>query len=559
MSPWTRTRVSADRTHHTLEGAPLYPSRFLEVLSFHAPGLAAAKDDTGAFHIDVTGRPVYARRFMRTFGFYEELATVVDGSGAFHLRPDGTELSPERYAWCGNFQGGRCTVRTEKGHYFHVDREGRPAYAERYAYAGDFRDGLAVVQESSGKHLHIHEDGRPLNGRRFLDLDVFHKGYARARDERGWHHVDTSGEPLYARRFSMVEPFYNGQARVENEDGALLVIDERGDVLLELRPPRCSGLQSLSGDMVGFWRTQTLCAAAELRIIEALPATASGVAELRALMPERCERLLRALGELGLVSREGELWRATPLGALLHREHPLQMADAALHWGRDCYRLWEALPEALRAQGTWAPPRFFDELSKDPRRVESHHRAMASYARHDYADIPAHLKEVSRGVVVDAGGGSGTLLFQLLAQRPGLQGVLLERPEVTRLVEVPAALSVRVKLLAGDFFEPWGLQADAIILARVLHDWEDTEAVRLLEHARRALRPGGTLHVIERIADLDALEGSLLDLHMLVTTGGRERTEDELRSLLGAAGLRLRGRRSLPSANHVLLAEPVGL
>ncbi|MFY0527641.1 methyltransferase [Archangium gephyra] len=554
MSPWERTRVAADRTHHTLEGAPLYPVRFLEVLSFHAPGLAAAKDGTGAFHIDVLGRAAYARRFTRTFGFYEELATVVDGSGAFHIRPDGSELSPERYAWCGNFQDGRCTVRERDGHYFHVGREGHPAYPERYAYAGDFRDGLAVVQDASGLHLHIHKDGQPLNGRRFLDLDVFHKGHARARDERGWHHVDSTGEPLYARRFVTVEPFYNGQARVESEDGSLLVIDESGETVRELRPPRRSELQALSGDMVGFWRTQALCAAAELRIIEALPATTARVAELRALAPDRCERLLRALGELGLVTHEGDIWRATPRGALLHREHPLQMADAALHWGRDCYPLWEALPEALRAHGTWEPPRFFEALSKDSQHVASYHRAMASYARHDYARIAKALHDVTHGTVLDAGGGSGVLLGNLLRERPGLHGLLLERPEVARSLEVPAELAGRMKVIAGDFFEPWGTQADTIILARILHDWSDAEAVRILQRARESLDPDGRLHVIELVRDQEDLGGSLLDLHMLVTTGGTERTEADFRPLIEKAGLRLVERRSLSAVSQILVA-----
>jgi hypothetical protein len=555
MSPWARTRVAADRTHHTLEGAPLYPVRFTEVLSFHAPGLAAAKDGTGAFHIDVTGRAAYARRFTRTFGFYEELATVVDGSGAFHIRPDGSELSSERYAWCGNFQDGRCTVRTGDGHYFHAGREGRPAYPERYAYAGDFRDGLAVVQDASGLHLHIHKDGQPLNGRRFLDLDVFHKGYARARDERGWHHVDSAGEPLYARRFVAVEPFYNGQARVECEDGSLLVIDESGEAVRELRPPRRSELQALSGDMVGFWRTQALCAAAELRIIEALPATTAQVAELRALAPERCERLLRALGELGLVTREGDTWRATPRGALLHREHPLQMADAALHWGRDCYRPWESLPEALRAHGTWEPPRFFEEISKDSQRVASYHRAMASYARQDYARIAEALHDVTHGTVLDAGGGSGVLLRNLLWERPGLRGLLLERPEVARSVEVPAELSGRMEVIAGDLLTPWGTQADTIVLARILHDWSDADAARILQRARESLAPGGRLHVIELVLGHEDMGGALLDLHMLVTTGGRERTEADFRTLFQNVGLRLVERRSLAAVSQVLITE----
>jgi hypothetical protein len=208
VSAWEETRVSADRTHHLLGGLPLYTSRFTEVLAFHAPGLAAVKDVTGAFHITPSARPAYARRFTRTFGFYGGLAAVESEQGAFHIRPDGTGLYAERYGWCGNFQEARCTVRekTAGAVYLHLDATGRALYPERYAYAGDYREGIAVVQEGSGLHLHLDLEGRPLNGRRFVDLDVFHKGYARARDARGWHHVDAKGEPLYVRRFAAVEP-----------------------------------------------------------------------------------------------------------------------------------------------------------------------------------------------------------------------------------------------------------------------------------------------------------------------------------------------------------------
>jgi hypothetical protein len=558
MSGWERTRVAPQRTHHLLDGAPLYAARFTEVLSFHPPGLAAARDDSGAFHIGPGGEPAYARRFVRTFGFYERLAAVEDSGGAFHIHPDGSELTGGRYAWCGNFQDGRSTVRDRDGRYFHIGLDGGAVYGERYAYAGDYREGSAVVQEPSGLHLHVDRDGRPLNDRRFLDLDVFHKGSARAKDGRGWHHVDRQGEPLYPHRFAAVEPFYNGQSRVERHDGSLAVIDERGEGVCELRPPLRTELEHLSGDMVGFWRTQALCTAAELRILEALPATAFLVARQCGLSPDGADRMLRALGELGLVERERDTWWATERGALLRSEHPLSMRDAALHWGRECYRLWEALPAAVGTEGPWTPPRFFEALAAHPERVASYHRAMAAYARHDYADLAGHLPELTQGVVLDAGGGSGTLLCELLRQRPGLRGLLLERPEVARSVEVPLELKERLTVLPGDLFEPWGTQADAVILARVLHDWDDEDALRIVRRAREALRPGGTLHIIELLLGSEALGdmgGGLLDLHMLVATGGRERTETKLRRLIAAAGLLTPERRALPGGRAVLTSS----
>jgi|JI10StandDraft_1071094.scaffolds.fasta_scaffold00495_4 broad specificity phosphatase PhoE len=235
---WRGLRVSAERTHHVRAGAPAYVSRFREVLSFHEPGLAAAVADDGAMHIDVRGLPAYAVRFDRTFGFYEGWAAVQVRDDWFHVRPDGRPQSALRFAWCGNYQGGRCVVRTRDGRYFHLGSDGTPAYHHRWRYAGDYRDGAAVVQGEDGRHTHIDDAGSILHGRWFVDLDVFHKGFARARDEAGWTHVGPDGLPRYERRFAGVEPFYNGQARVERFDGGLEVIDERGEAIVELRPAR---------------------------------------------------------------------------------------------------------------------------------------------------------------------------------------------------------------------------------------------------------------------------------------------------------------------------------
>lgn len=233
---WPELTVAPDVSHHrTAQGTAAYSARFDEVLKFHAPGLAPVRSGTEAWHIRADGSAAYARSFARTFGFYESLATVVAADGWHHITPDGRDAYSERHAWCGNFQGGRCTVRERTGEYLHIGTKGRPAYAERWRYAGDYRDGVAVVQAADGRSTHIDVHGAALHGRWFVDLDVFHKRYARARDEDGWTHVDVSGRPAYARRFAAVEPFYNGQARVERFDGALEIIEETGTTVVELR------------------------------------------------------------------------------------------------------------------------------------------------------------------------------------------------------------------------------------------------------------------------------------------------------------------------------------
>lgn len=232
---WKNFTIAPDGTHHLVNNRPAYAARFAEVLKFHAPGLAPVRDNSGSYHINPSGRAVYPERYVQTFGFYEQRAAVQAVDGWFHIRTTGKPLCAERYAWCGNFQDGRCTVRYFDGSYWHLQLNGEPAYSACYRYAGDFRDGIAVVQNANGLHTHINRFGELVHGHWFLDLDVFHKGYARARDNRGWHHIDVQGLPIYERRFAAVEPFYNGQARVEDFDGSLLVIDQRGVMIVRLR------------------------------------------------------------------------------------------------------------------------------------------------------------------------------------------------------------------------------------------------------------------------------------------------------------------------------------
>jgi len=547
---WRRLLPSEDGTHHVVDGRPAYDERFDEVLKFHAPGLAPVLRGELAWHIDPAGAPAYERRFRRTFGFYDALAAVEDDEGWHHITPAGLDAYPQRYAWCGNYQERVCAVREHDGLYRHIDEVGAPCAAEAWRYAGDCRDGVAVVQRDDGRSTHVAPDGRLLHGRWFEDLDVFHKGLARARDDRGWTHVDRSGEPAYARRFVMVEPFYNGQARVEREGGALEVIDREGSTLRELRPPRRSDLARLSSDLVGFWRTQTIRSAVQLGVMEALPGSAEEIAQTAALDVDATRRLLRGLWELDLVAPRDGRWLATLTGALLQRASGSGMADASLLWAAEHYRAWDALPTALASGGSGFEAVFgasyFDWLATHPEPRRCFHATMSGYARHDYAGVGAHLDLRGARRVLDAGGGSGHLLWSVLEAHPEVRGILLDLPDSLGQVSVPSALAPRVEVVGGDLFERWPRDADCILLARVLHDWDDARARRILGRAAEALRPGGRIVVLEWVVRDDSPSGSLLDLNMLAVCGSRERGLAAWGDLATAAGLRVTETVELP-------------
>ncbi len=549
------TRISPCGSHHLDgQGRPMYAERFDEVLKFHPPGLAPVLRAGVAWHIREDGRPAYERRFLRTFGFYEGRAAVESEDGWHHIDVCGRDAYAERHAWCGNFQQARCPVRGDDGLYFHIGPDGVAIYGARWRYAGDYRDDVAVVQAEDGLSTHIDLHGGLLHGRWFVDLDVFHKGYARARDNDGWMHVDQTGRPIYARRFAVVEPFYNGQARVECFDGSLEVIDESGQKLVELRPARRSDFSSLSADLVGFWKTQSIATAVRLGVIDALPASSEHIARQCGLRTDASARLLRALGELGLTRREGACWYLSARGELLRSSHPMTLADAAVEYADRFSDMWRQLPEALREGAAWQAPDVFGAVAQDRAQHAAHHRMLRSYARHDYVNLVPYLGLRGDERIVDAGGGLGVLAEMVGACHPDAEVTVLERADVVRLA---SATSNRVRWLEGDLFKPWPIQADVVLMARVLHDWDDEAALQILLRARDAVRPGGRIFVIEMLLHESQMSGALCDLHLLAVTGGRERSQSAFEVLLSRAGFRVVQLRTLPALPSIIVAEAV--
>ena len=96
--------ISMDETYHLYDGNPLYDKKFKSVMSFHSPGVAAVMDELDSYHIDLNGEPIYRKRFLKAFGYYENNAAVMDDSGWYHINLRGESLYERRFKWVGNFQ-----------------------------------------------------------------------------------------------------------------------------------------------------------------------------------------------------------------------------------------------------------------------------------------------------------------------------------------------------------------------------------------------------------------------------------------------------------------------
>ena len=224
-------KISKDGTHHILNGEPIYEKRFQTILKFHQPGLAPVIDEAGAYHITMNGLPAYKDRFIKTFGYYFDKAAVIANTGWGHINIKGELVYEANYAWVGNYQENVCTVRDQRGKYYHIDDIGERLYQEDMLYVGDFNEDIAAIRKKNGLCTHIYKDGSFVHNQYFLDLDVYHKGFARARDNRGWFHVDLMGNQIYNKRFRSIEPFYNGFAFVEDYKKIRKIINETGEIV----------------------------------------------------------------------------------------------------------------------------------------------------------------------------------------------------------------------------------------------------------------------------------------------------------------------------------------
>jgi ubiquinone/menaquinone biosynthesis C-methylase UbiE len=146
--------------------------------------------------------------------------------------------------------------------------------------------------------------------------------------------------------------------------------------------------------------------------------------------------------------------------------------------------------------------------------------------------------------VADIGGGTGTLIAEVLRRNPHLRGTLADLPETAARARQRLArlgLDGRCEVVGQSFFDPLPAGADAYLLSRVIHDWDDAAASAILGRCAEAASSAGRVLVIESAAAADGDSASFaeMNLRMLVLAGGRERTIDDYAALAASAGLRV--------------------
>ncbi len=561
-SRWKEAVISKDRRYHILSGKPLYEEKFDEVMSFHEPGLAPAKLGKDWFHICGSGKRAYSATFDRAWGFYYGLAAVNKNGEAFHITPKGIPAYKERFSWVGNFQENVCAVRDIQGNYFHILPDGTRLYSETYRYVGDFKEGVAAVFSENGTSFHIDKEGAPIYSHRFQEVGQFHKGISPARDVTGAFHINKSGDRVYADVFSEVEPFYNGRAKVRTRDGRLITVDEEGNFVDLVQSNDVNPLMKLSHDLVGYWKSFLLKGSIDLGIFWLLPATTDSLSRTLNIPAERLTLLLMALRERGYVSRgKRGLWSLGQGYEQIKNVPQDMLKSVSEHWLNQVAPSWYNIIGIIQSGhrvGIPSSESVFSMIDDKPGGFDNYQKTMEFYASIDYRELPELIDFSKHRTIIDAGGGTGYLLSLILKRAKHSTGYVLDLPSATVLRRNWELGSGKISRISCDLFKRWPVNGDAVILAKVLHDWDDVSAARIIGRARDSLAENGSLYIVERVLAQAETSGSILSLHQYLVNGGRERTIDEYAKLAAKGRMKIIETLRLSSGMTVIHCIKIG-
>ena len=323
---------------------------------------------------------------------------------------------------------------------------------------------------------------------------------------------------------------------------------------------------------IGHYVSRAMFVAAKLEVADLLsdgPRSAAELAAATATDTSALRRVLRLLTSVGIFEeQEDARFGLTPLSELLRRDVPGSMlASVLLFTGIEIQDGWRELEfcvrtgsPALHKHSPGADP--FEQMRSDPAAAANFDKAMAAFAPQTAAAIAAAYDFSRFETLMDVGGGNGALLVGILRANPKLRGVVFDQPHVAeraRAHVAEAGLTERCEVAGGSFFEKVPSGADAILLKHVIHDWNDERAGVILRTVRAALPANGTLLIVEGLyparidQSLESRGAAANDVNMLVSTGGRQRSEAEFRELFRAAGFRLV--RIVPTLARVAVIE----
>jgi hypothetical protein len=318
--------------------------------------------------------------------------------------------------------------------------------------------------------------------------------------------------------------------------------------------------------MLGRVASQALYVAAKLGIADLLvdgPKQVDELATAAGANASALYRILRALASLGIFAeQDNKVFALSPTAEALRSDVPNSLRDVAIFWGEDWnWQVWGNILYSVRTgKSAWAQvhgEQVFEYFEKNEEAGRIFDRAMTSFSNVATKAVVEAYDFSGIETLIDIAGGQGRMLNGILMAYPSIKGVLFDLPHVIANARQATTFDGRCEYKTGDFFVSVPSGGDAYIMKHIIHDWDDERAITILKNIKQAMNPGARVLVVEGvISDGNGQDfGKLLDIEMLVSPGGKERTAAEYEELFSRAGLRLT--RIVPTKSPYSVIEAV--
>jgi SAM-dependent methyltransferase len=304
-----------------------------------------------------------------------------------------------------------------------------------------------------------------------------------------------------------------------------------------------------------------------LGLFEALQATELTAVELAGRCgsdPYATRKLLDALVSTGYLARRGPAYHLTWISRKwLLRDSPTSLHDVILYESVE----WDWLARLDTFVRTGRPLDFHSTMAPDEWGL--YQRAMRGIAGLGAAEVarrvpmPRHAR-----AMLDVGGSHGYYSVALCRRYPRLHATVLDRPEAIEHAAVILAregMGDRVVHRIGDarMADLGDADYDFVLIAQLVHHFDEARNRTLVRRAARALRPGGYLVILEAIRLPTPGKGGqlagLLDLYFAFTSRAGTWSLAELAIWQRDAGLtphRLIRLRTLPGFAALAAMKP---
>lgn len=303
-----------------------------------------------------------------------------------------------------------------------------------------------------------------------------------------------------------------------------------------------------------YWEYLAVSTACELNLFDFLkvPKTAKQVSDELSLYERTLFHLLEALVHMNFLTKKDNLYNINNLSMFLTEDHPESLKYACLNWSKEHLSAWQELSYSIKT-GKNAFEKiynlsFFDYLDKNPQKLKDYHQAMYQYAKDDYQNLPNIIDFSKHNSIIDVGGGYGALINNIQLKYPSLKCILFDLEKVIENVS-----TTNIQKIGGSFFDTIPIKTDAIILSRILHDWNDENALIILKNCFDALTDNGILYVIENCTDKTKIDISLLSLNMAVICESYERSSKEYCSLANKMNFKFNQELTLNELQTILI------